>query len=434
MSEFCEKKGIKREFSVARTPQQNGVAERRNMTLIEAARTMYLVVISLNKTPLHCFRGGIACFTKLHRAIGSHVNILNTLRYLGQVDGKSDEGSWLILMNSLVQTLMNSCSIEESIGCSHSSKETDLPRLHIDANSERMIEAMQEELLQFKLQQVWTLVDLPLSKRAIGTKWIYRNKKDERGLQVTHKDDGIFSSEDKYVDEILKKFSFSAVKTASTPMETSKPLLKDAEAEDVDIDFMAMQEANYSTKAEYVAAASCSGQLLPRQRCQWGSAIYKLVDGKNVIVTKQGKLERMGYENLTQKLTFYKALFSPQWKFLIHTILQCLSAKTTAWNIFSSTMASAIILFLDKQVEGMTKHKEIYVTPSYTKKVFAKMKREGKGLSRRVTPLFQTMMVQALEELGEGSEIPTDPQYTPTINQPSSSQPPKKQKPRKTKK
>nr|GEZ75883.1 hypothetical protein [Tanacetum cinerariifolium] len=40
MSEFCEKKGIKKEFSVARTPQQNGVAERRNRTLIEAARTM----------------------------------------------------------------------------------------------------------------------------------------------------------------------------------------------------------------------------------------------------------------------------------------------------------------------------------------------------------------------------------------------------------
>ncbi|GJW00528.1 hypothetical protein Tco_1555779 [Tanacetum coccineum] len=114
--------------------------------------------------------------------------------------------------------------------------------------------------------------------------------------------------------------------------------------------------------------------------------------------------------------------------------LKRIGAKTTAWNEFSSTMASAIILFLDKQVEGMTKHKEIYVTPSHTKKVFANMKREGKGFSGRVTPLFQTMMVQAPEELGEGSEIPTDPQHTPTINQPSSSQPPKKQKPRKTKK
>ncbi|GJY25331.1 putative ribonuclease H-like domain-containing protein [Tanacetum coccineum] len=55
------------------------------------------------------------------------------------------------------------------------------------------------------------------------------------GLQVTQKDDGIFISQDKYVDEILKKFGFSTVKTASTPMETSKPLLKDAEAKDVDV-------------------------------------------------------------------------------------------------------------------------------------------------------------------------------------------------------
>ncbi|GJU58786.1 putative ribonuclease H-like domain-containing protein [Tanacetum coccineum] len=54
-------------------------------------------------------------------------------------------------------------------------------------------------------------------------------------LQVTQKDDGIFISHDKYVDEILKKFGFSTVKTTSTPMETSKPLLKDSEAEDVDI-------------------------------------------------------------------------------------------------------------------------------------------------------------------------------------------------------
>ncbi|GJV76656.1 ribonuclease H-like domain-containing protein [Tanacetum coccineum] len=49
------------------------------------------------------------------------------------------------------------------------------------------IEAMQEELLQFKLQQVWTLVDLPHGKRAIGTKWVYRNNKDERGIMVRNK-------------------------------------------------------------------------------------------------------------------------------------------------------------------------------------------------------------------------------------------------------
>ncbi|GKE84920.1 copia protein [Tanacetum coccineum] len=46
---------------------------------------------------------------------------------------------------------------------------------------------MQEELLQFKLQKVWTLVDLPKVKRAIGTKWVYRNKKDDRGIVVRNK-------------------------------------------------------------------------------------------------------------------------------------------------------------------------------------------------------------------------------------------------------
>ncbi|GJU98636.1 putative ribonuclease H-like domain-containing protein, partial [Tanacetum coccineum] len=55
------------------------------------------------------------------------------------------------------------------------------------------------------------------------------------GLQVTQKDDGIFISQDKYVDEILKKFGFSTVKRTSTPMKTLKPLLKDTEVEDVDV-------------------------------------------------------------------------------------------------------------------------------------------------------------------------------------------------------
>ncbi|GKE72532.1 uncharacterized mitochondrial protein-like protein [Tanacetum coccineum] len=54
------------------------------------------------------------------------------------------------------------------------------------------------------------------------------------GLQVKQKEDGIFIIQDKYVIEILKKFGFTDVKTASTPMETHKPLLKDADGEDVD--------------------------------------------------------------------------------------------------------------------------------------------------------------------------------------------------------
>ncbi|GJS66870.1 putative ribonuclease H-like domain-containing protein [Tanacetum coccineum] len=55
------------------------------------------------------------------------------------------------------------------------------------------------------------------------------------GLQVQHKEDGIFISQDKYVADILKKFDFVTMKTASTPMEPNKALVKDEEAEDVDV-------------------------------------------------------------------------------------------------------------------------------------------------------------------------------------------------------
>ncbi|GJR25709.1 putative ribonuclease H-like domain-containing protein [Tanacetum coccineum] len=55
------------------------------------------------------------------------------------------------------------------------------------------------------------------------------------GLQVKQKEDGIFISQDKYVAEILKKFDFTTVKTASTPIETQKPLVTDKEASDVDV-------------------------------------------------------------------------------------------------------------------------------------------------------------------------------------------------------
>ncbi|GKB24819.1 putative ribonuclease H-like domain-containing protein, partial [Tanacetum coccineum] len=54
-------------------------------------------------------------------------------------------------------------------------------------NDEGWVEAMQEELLQFKLQQVRILVDLPFGKKAIGTKWVFRNKRDERSIVVKNK-------------------------------------------------------------------------------------------------------------------------------------------------------------------------------------------------------------------------------------------------------
>ncbi|GJV45061.1 putative ribonuclease H-like domain-containing protein [Tanacetum coccineum] len=85
------------------------------------------------------------------------------------------------------------------------------------------VEAMQEELLQFKLQQVWILVDFPIGKRAIGTKWVFKNKKDKRGIVIRNK------------ARILKKFNYTDVKSASTLVDLEKPLVKDGDADDVDV-------------------------------------------------------------------------------------------------------------------------------------------------------------------------------------------------------
>ncbi|GJZ06713.1 hypothetical protein Tco_0540506 [Tanacetum coccineum] len=223
------------------------------------------------------------------------------------------------------------------------------------------------------------------------------------------------------------------------------------------LDFLNANPIKYALTVNPTIYTSCIEQFWATAKVKTVNGevqLQALVDGKKVIITETSvrrdlqledaegieclpnadifeQLALMGYEKPSQKLTFYKAFFSPQWKFLIHTILQCLSAKSTAWNEFSSTMASAIIclatnqkfnfskyifesmvknvdssvkflmyprfvqVFLDKQVGDMSTHDEIFVTPSHTKKVFGNMKRVRKGFSGAVTPLFPTMMVQA---------------------------------------
>nr|GEV47394.1 hypothetical protein [Tanacetum cinerariifolium] len=91
MNYFCAMKGVRRVFSVARTPQQNSITERRNRTLIEADRTMALVVKPHNKTLYELFRGKTHALSFM-RLFGCHVTILNTLDHLGKFDGKEDEG------------------------------------------------------------------------------------------------------------------------------------------------------------------------------------------------------------------------------------------------------------------------------------------------------------------------------------------------------
>ncbi|GJY99076.1 retrovirus-related pol polyprotein from transposon TNT 1-94 [Tanacetum coccineum] len=132
MNQFCEMNGILRQFSIARTPQQNGVAEKRNRTLIEASRTMLadsklpttfwaeaintacyvqnrvLVVKPYNKTPYELFHGRTPTLSFM-RPFGCHVTILNTIDHLGKFNGKTDEGFFIgYSLNSKAFRVFNS--------------------------------------------------------------------------------------------------------------------------------------------------------------------------------------------------------------------------------------------------------------------------------------------------------------------------------------
>ncbi|GKC86000.1 retrovirus-related pol polyprotein from transposon TNT 1-94 [Tanacetum coccineum] len=330
MNQFYEMKGILRQFSVARTLQQNRVAERRNRTLIEAARTM----LADSTTLYELFHGRTPTFSFM-RPFRCPITILNIIDHLGKFDGKAYEGffvgyslnckafrvfnsrtriveenlhirfsesttnavgsgpGWLFDIDALTRTMnyepifagtQSNCfeGTKESDNAGQARKEIEpednvnstnnvnaagineinavggktsieLPfdpnmpaledvnifdllrddeddgaeadmnnldttiqvspipttRIHKDHPLDQVIgdlqsatqtrqmskkleehgfiEAMQEEFLQFKLRKFWTLVDLPNGKRAIGTKWVFRNKKDEREIMIRNK-------------------------------------------------------------------------------------------------------------------------------------------------------------------------------------------------------------------------------------------------------
>nr|GFA54706.1 hypothetical protein [Tanacetum cinerariifolium] len=167
-------------------------------------------------------------------------------------------------------------------------------------------------------------------------------------------------------------------------------------------------------------------------------------------------LQLMGYNILpNQKFTFQKGQFSHQWKYLIHTIMQCLSPKSTGFNEFSSNIATALVCLATNRVynlskmifDGMVKnvnnkvskflmyprflskclkmgqfgqipHTHTYVVPFHTRKLFTTLRVNSPSFLGRIVPLFDSMLVPQ----GEGSGTPTESHYTPTSEASQSSQ------------
>ncbi|GJS95565.1 hypothetical protein Tco_0802533 [Tanacetum coccineum] len=161
-------------------------------------------------------------------------------------------------------------------------------------------------------------------------------------------------------------------------------------------------------------------------------------------------IQLMGYEGDLTVLTFNKAFFSPQWRFLFHTINHCLSSKSTSWDQIPTNIATAVIcltsnqkynfsklifdgmlrhldakkkfvmyprfisIFLDKQLANVPVPLDHFPVNTLTSKVFSFMVKKGKHFSGNVTPLFASMLVQPTEDEGAHSERPSEAQPTPS--------------------
>ncbi|GJZ14934.1 putative ribonuclease H-like domain-containing protein [Tanacetum coccineum] len=582
-------------------PQQNGVAERRNKTLIEAARTiladsklpttfwaeavstacyvqnMVLVVKPHNKTPYELFRG-LKPALNFMRPFGCHVTTLNILDNLGKFDGKSDEG--FFVGYSLSSKTFRVYNTRTGVAAWYIRRELNAdvgngePKTASDDQMPGVEDGLINESDEKDKLNPQALIELylihlgylPNRKRAIETKWVFRNKKDERGIVIRNKARlvtqghrqeegidfeevfahvarieairlflayasfmgflvyqmdvksailyGIPKEEDKYVAEILKKFNYTDVKSTSTPVDLEKPLVKDGDADNVDVhlyrsmigslilrvrksttggcQFLGNRLISWKCKKQTVVATSTTelnnvplsnlltkgfdaGRRVKRGRdtkipqssgppikvgdevvhkelgdrmeraatttsgleaeqdsvlancfyiistLRWRSGEinrnhrwtnYKIfyeaslrrhlkledADGISSLPNTEifEQLALMGYASDSDKLTFQKGHFSPQWRFLIHTILHCLSPKKTAWEQFSSNIATAIICLATNR------------TFNFSKMIF-----KGMVKNLAVGPIQQ----------GEGSTVPVESHHTP-ITTPSTSEPP----------
>ncbi|GJU65940.1 ribonuclease H-like domain-containing protein [Tanacetum coccineum] len=221
MLEFCGEKGIKQEFSNARTPQQNGVAERMNRTLIEAARTM--LADSHLPTTFWAEAVNTACYTfnRLPEVQQGHdIDVLATEdaeetagpvpatapTNISPVNGMKTEASY---DDDGIITDFNNLPDEVDVSTNHTLRIHIAPSQHIKDSIIKInnivfllafylnlnqgksqkpfdrwkwVEDMQEgNRCSSSFNKVWVLVDLPNGAKVIGTKWVYRNKKDAEG-------------------------------------------------------------------------------------------------------------------------------------------------------------------------------------------------------------------------------------------------------------
>ncbi|GJW03332.1 retrovirus-related pol polyprotein from transposon TNT 1-94 [Tanacetum coccineum] len=524
MNEFCAKKGIKREYSIARTPQQNGVAERKNRTLIEAARTM----LADSLLPIQFWAEAVntACYKKVSvgystcskgfraiTGISIQRNVLADKKFSfpSAEQALHDELVSLMHQESIAKvhndaqrnafekekrritlenvdrvvstiflwggtfTLSTANTPSQSTGNTPTDSDDDVPKdgvfstnsfddentdneedgepdynnmdhtidvsstptLRIHKNhpqsqiigkstagvltrrklkesasaqhqallsfiykqnrtnhkdqqtclfacflsqeepkkvsqalaDESWIEAMQEELLQFKLQNVWVLCDLPDGKRVIGTKWVFRNKRDERGTIIKNKArlvaQGYRQEEGVDYDEVFAPVArIEAIRLFLAFASFMGFIVYQMDVKSAFLYGNITEEVYVKQPLEYVAAAELLWpqveRLLSQLKVTAPLRKYSiLLRQLSTVLTEHNADFHQIIDYLAGCSINYSLLVDPdligpwlqqfwataslRWKYLVHVLLHCLSPKSTSWEQFGTNIASALV-------------------------------------------------------------------------------------------
>nr|GEU29731.1 hypothetical protein [Tanacetum cinerariifolium] len=324
--------------------------------------------------------------------------------------------------------------LDQVIGDLHSATQT--RRMTQNLEEHGFVSTIQQRTNHKNLQNACLLafyhMKNPKRKKAIGTKWVFRNKKDKRGIVIRNKARLVAQGHTQEEGIDYDKVFALIARIEAIRLFLDYASFKDFMVYQMDVksDFL------YGKIKEEVYVCEPSGFEDP----DFPDRVYKIekaLSKKSSTPIETYKPLRKDEDGEKVNVHMYRSMISslmylassrPDIMFAV-----CACARYQVNPKVSHLHAVKMIfrfvqVFLEKQLDGMSNHERKYISPSHTKKIFRNIRRVGKGFSGRVTHLFPTMVVQY--ELGEGLTIPTDLYHTSTILQSSSSQPQKTHKPR----
>ncbi|GJZ27888.1 putative ribonuclease H-like domain-containing protein, partial [Tanacetum coccineum] len=434
MNQFCEMKGILRQFSVARTLQQNGVVGRRNRTLIEAARTM----LADSKLPTTFWAEAVntACYVQnrvafLYGRIEEEVYVCQPLGFedpdfpdrVYKVEKalyglhQAPRAWYETLSTYLLDNGFQKGKIDKTLFIKRHKgvKTANTPmetqkRLLKDEDGEKVDDYMYKSVIGSLMYLTSSRPDIMYLKGQPKLGFWY--PKDSPFDLVAYIDsDYAGASFDRKSTTEGTEYAFSAFSSLMDTRMSSELYPKDSPFDLVaytDSDYAGASLDRKSTTGgcQFLGCRLISGNA---RNIQWLQIPQQKLNGKKIIIFEASVGRDLKLEDDKGMIRNLDNVYG---KFFMYPRF--------------------VQVFLNQQLDGLPTHKRIYTAPSHTKKILGNMRRVGNGFSGRVTPLFPTMMVQHQSQMGEGSTNPIDPHHTPIIIQPST-QPQKIQKLRKPK-